>query len=139
MMTGGIDFLADTWRWWGAMGAALAIWPVGRWLYTFDPQTTPYFSDTVRWILGLGLLAALVATLVAGAIIPLASDGRIEGFTHESPAFRGGMAFSWLMWGCCAWISAVGFAPRRIAMITASVLWWWAVWFALPQTAGALL
>lgn len=90
MMTGGIDFLADTWRWWGAMGAALAIWPVGRWLYTFDPQTTPHFSDTVRWILGLGLLAALVATLVAGAIIPLASDGRIEGFTHESPAFRGG-------------------------------------------------
>lgn len=138
-MFGGIDFLADTWRWWGSMGAALAIWPVARWLWTFDPQTTPYFTDRARWILGLGLLAALVATLIAGAIIPWASDGRIDGFTRESPLYRHGMALAWLMWGSCAWITAIGFAARREPMLLCSVLWWWAVFVALRETAGAML
>ena len=134
-----LDALANTWRWWGAMGAALAIWPVSKWLWTFDPKTTPYFSDTVRWVLGLGLLFALFGTLVAGAIIPWASDGRLSWFTQESRAFRGGMAFAWLMWGSCAWITAVGFARSRKAMLLSAGLWWWAVYFALRETAGAML
>lgn len=134
-----LDSVSHSWRWWAAMGSALAIWPVGKWLATFDPKTTPYFSDTVRWVLGLGLLWALLATLVAGAIIPWASDGRIAGFTQESRAFRGGMAAAWLMWGLCAWITAIGFAKNRRAMMASAVLWWWAVWFALRETAGAML
>lgn len=134
-----VDFLADTWRWWGSMGAALAIWPVARWVWTFDPDTTPYFTDTVRWILGLGLLGMLLAVLVAGAIIPWASEGRVAGFTRDSLLFRQGMAFSWLMWGTGAWITAIGFAAQRRPMILASVLWWWAVFFALRETMGAML
>ena len=63
-----IDALADTWRWWAAMGALLAVWPVGKWVWTFDPHNTPYFSDTVRWILGLGLLMASSKLLVWGAV-----------------------------------------------------------------------
>lgn len=138
-MFGGIDNLADTWRWWGAMGAALAIYPVGKWLVTFNPKTTPYFTDTARWILGLGLLASLLAILIAGALIPWASDGRIDGFTRDSLLYRHGMALAWLFWGSCAWISAVGFAANRAPMIFASVLWWWAVFFALRETSGAML
>ena len=111
-----LDSVSHSWRWWAAMGSALAIWPVGKWLATFDPKTTPYFSDTVRWV-----------------------DGRIAGFTQESRAFRGGMAAAWLMWGLCAWITAIGFAKNRRAMMASAVLWWWAVWFALRETAGAML
>ena len=121
------------------MGAFLAIWPVAKWLITFDPKTTPYFSDTVRWIMGLGLLMALVATLIAGAIIPWASDGRISGFTQESQLFKQGMATAWLFWGSCAWTIAVGFARKRLPMMFAAVLWWWAVFFAVRHTAGAML
>ncbi|MBS67291.1 MAG: hypothetical protein Tp170SUR191951_90 [Prokaryotic dsDNA virus sp.] len=134
-----IAYLADSWRWWGSMGAALAIWPVGRWVMTFDPATTPYFSDTARWFLGLGLLCALMAILIAGAIIPWTVDNRIAGFNQESPLFKHGMAASWLMWGSCAWISAAGFAKRRLPILFAAVLWWWACYFALDQTAGAML
>jgi len=49
------------------------------------------------------------------------------------------MAASWLMWGSCAWISAAGFAKRRLPILFAAVLWWWACYFALDQTAGAML
>ena len=133
-----IDFLADTWRWWAAMGAMLAVWPVAKWLYTFNTET-PYFSDTVRWILGLGLLMALVAILIAGAVIPWASDGRIEGFTQDSVLFRFSMATAWFFWGACAWITAIGFARKRWPMIFSCFVWWWAVWFALQETAGAML
>lgn len=134
-----IEQLTDTWRWWAAMGALLAMWPVAKWLYTFDPATTPDFSDTLRWILGLGLLMALIAILIAGAVIPWASDGRIAGFGPDSPIFRQAIASAWLFWGLCAWTTAVGFARRRWPMIAASVLWWWAMWFVLRETAGAQL
>ena len=134
-----VDMLADTWRWWAAMGALLAVWPVGKWLYTFDPHTTPYLSDTVRWFLGLGLLLALLAILIAGAVIPGAGDGRIAGFDRDSLLFRQAMATAWLFWGGCAWITAIGFARRRGPMMLSCVIWWWAVWFALQETVGAQL
>ena len=72
-------------------------------------------------------------------LIPWASDGRIDGFTRDSLLYRHGMALAWLFWGSCAWISAVGFAANRAPMIFASVLWWWAVFFALRETSGAML
>lgn len=134
-----IDTLAHTWRWWGSMGAAIGAALLGRWLVTFRPQEAPHFPNVARWGLGAGLLCALLAIFIAGAIIPLASDGRIEGFTRESMPFRSGMALAWLLWGCCAWLTAIFFSPMRWKMVAASVCWWFAMLIALRETAGAML
>ena len=150
-----IDSLSDSWRWWGSMGAFLAVWPVGWWIagvvalmiadwrgpreqYVM-PEDDLRFSDAARVILGIGLFMALLGVLIAGAIIPWANDHRLAGFTRESVWFQRGMGAAWLFWGSCAWISAIGFARRRWQMITACVLWWFAVWFALRETAGLML
>lgn len=134
-----IDMLADTWRWWAAMGALLAVWPVGKWVLTFDPSSTPHSGDTLRWLLGIALLMALFAILLAGAVIPWASDGRIADFDRNSLVYRQTIAIAWLLWGACAWVTAVAFARRRWPMVLSSILWWVAVWFAVHETAGAQL
>lgn len=131
--------LADTWRWWGSMGAGLAIYLIRRWAKGFRDGQTPLFPAGWRKALAYLCICALSAILIAGAIIPLANGSRLALFNSESPLFLGGMAVAWLLWGVFAWGMALAFAESRRAMLAVCVFWWWAMAFALDATKGMML
>lgn len=136
------DHLADTWRWWASMGALLALPPSTRFWWAYVRHNVAEHEDLRTWtriILGAGAIMLLLATLLMGAIIPWANDGRIEGFTRDSLLYRQSVAIGWLLWGGGCWATAIAFARHRLPMVLASILWWWAMLFTVRLTYGAFL
>lgn len=136
-----IDFLADTWRWWAAMGSLMGIAPVSLWIARFvrTRAAVQPFSVWTRFFLAMALLFGLVANLVAGAIIPLANEGRVSGFDQSHPLFDLSLGLAWFFWGLLSWSIAIAFAKSPWRMAGASIAWWAAVYVAADLTIGAQL
>ena len=133
-----IDHLTDTWRWWASGGAAVGIAPLAIWVWAMTHQhRIPNANKTARAVGGLAMMAFLLAILIAGAIIPLANEGRLEGFNQQSPSFRQSMALVWLMFGAGTWGVAISFSRSPKMMAVVCVAWWWAMAFATIATVGA--
>lgn len=136
-----VDYLADSWRLWAVMGAALALLPTGRWIARFLHRQDDFdqFKPLARLFLAIALATGLLAIVAAGAIIPLATDGRLADLTRESAIYRGSIASAWLLWGVMGWSAAIAFAAHRWRIAGASVVWWMACYVASGLSMGAML
>lgn len=141
LATSQIELLADSWRWWAAMGALLALYPVSRWFtdsFRQGGEDEP-FKPHRRKAIAIALIFGLLANIAAGGIIPFATDNRLSWLTMQAPAIRLVLAFAWLSWGSLSWSVAIGFADRPRRMALSAVFWWLAVYVAAGATIGAQL
>lgn len=136
-----LDYLADSWRWWSAMGAIVALPPVLHWIVEFvrSDGRIAYFEGTTRLILAIALTFGLIGNISAGAIIPLATDGRISWLSIDADLTRAALAVAWLAWGCLSWTIAIAFARFRWRMAAASIAWFMACYIGAGLSMGAKL
>lgn len=130
-----IDALTDGFRWWGSMGAILAIGLMAHW-YAHG-LTVLDFGD--RRIAAITMFLAMFAIVLAGAVIPWASDGRIEGFTQRSLGYRAIMMVAWGCWSLSAWSAAVALTKRKREMLCGGISWIVVCFVAAEETAGGML
>jgi hypothetical protein len=147
MITYMLDELTNVWRWWSSFGAIIAIVMARSWLLPLVPETIAYwrgqlprtpsrFDPGSRLVLRLAILLTMVAIALAGAILPLATNGRIDGFDQTHWVFRAGMAVTWLLLGTSAWGIVIGFSVRKWLTVTGCVLFWFAVHISLRASIG---
>lgn len=136
-----LDLLSDSWRWWAAMGGLLGLRPVILWLVDFAKKCgdIDHFPPRTRFILAIALLFGLFANIAAGAVIPLATDGRLSWLEPGSPPVLVALALAWLCWGCLGWAVAIAFAASKRRMAAASVCLWFACYVGSGVTMGAQL
>lgn len=128
-----IDLATDAFRWWAFGGSPGAILLCIAGIYA----AVRYRKASVPTEILLGLaLVALSAIFMAGAVIPLATDGRVEFFTQDSIVFRSIMTFAWAAWGTFAWGIAVWLSRNRVSMIVASLSWLIVCAVAAERTMG---
>lgn len=163
-----IDQLANATRWWASMGAFLALPPatrfwlgyVARTLNERQAQAAQRYLPRAVWkqiearrtghcgngahpwtriILGGAAIVLMGATLLMGAIIPWAHDGRVSWFTRDSALYTHALTVGWLLWGLGCWATAVAFSRQYLPMVVSAVVWWWAMLFAASATRGIYL
>ena len=129
------DAFTDIFRWWGATGALLAIFAIGNWYR----NGLPMLAMDARRLAAVTMFFTMIAILLAGTIIPWASDGRIEGFTQDSLPYHLVMLTAWVAWASSAWAAAVALAERKMMMIGGSITWFAVAALASQGTIGAQL
>lgn len=127
-----IDHLADTARWWTVLGAVLGLFYGIFWLREQIAAPQPLVRMS-RIALTAAWLGAMAGWIIAGLIIPFATDGRVTWFTEEAFAFRGLMALAWCLWGACAWGTALVLARDRWTYIAGGCATWWAAMFIATE------
>lgn len=157
-----IDRFADSWRWWAAFGGALGLWSLGPWVWLavqaawqriktgergWEQVVTTHKRAPQEWpprevgraIMALAHLLFLLGILIAGFLIPWATDGRLEWLTRDSLFYRSGIATAWLLWGTSGWLTALAFARHYLRLALASVVIWSACFVAVEKTMGLAL
>lgn len=130
-----VDTLTDTFRWWGATGALLAIIAIGHWW----KNGLGMLDMGERRLAAVTMFFGMVAILLAGTIIPWASDGRVAGFTQDSPLYLKVMMMAWLFWAASAWAASIALAEKKALMILGSLSWFAVTLIAANETVGASL
>lgn len=133
--------LADAFRWWASGGAmvgcvfiAAAFAAVNR----FPPANG---QSGYRLMLSLLTICAfaLAAILMAGAMIPWASDGRLSWFTRDTVLYEVIITLAWLLWGLFAWGLSLWFTRDRRKMALACGAWLTVCIVAAYETVGIAL
>lgn len=140
------DHLADAWRWWTVPGAFLGCWLLAPRIYGLAlaihidlPTHDLIFPAHQRLGAFMGAFIFMLAVIIAGSVIPLATDRRIEGFSEAAPLFRVIFCVVWFLFGCAAWGIAASLAPRWRWITIASVMMWIAAFAATYSMQGAML
>jgi len=135
-----VNTWADVVRWCAFGGAALAIWPLARWLrialrrYIDEGRRKVVVSLLGLIFAAAAMVAFLVFALVAGSIIPFTS--RVTGFNIYDPTFETVMAVAWTAVAIGAWLSALALRRSRRWVAGAGFFGLLAVIFAASATAG---
>jgi hypothetical protein len=133
-----IDDLSLIWRWWSSFGALMALVMVRSWLWPLIPESIAYwrgqlpqtksvFDPGSRLVLRFSILLSLAAIVLAGVIVPLGADNRIESFNPSDLSYRATMALAWLLFGSSAWSIVIGFSVRKWPTVIGCILLWFAV------------
>ena len=77
--------------------------------------------------------------MLAGAIIPWATDNRSEWFTENGLPYQTLMMFAWLGWGFGAWAVGYTLTSNRKALLVGSCSWLGVCFLAADMTVGAML
>lgn len=130
--------ITDALRWWAAGGVPGALLFLSALAFAASKTDLHETRRAVRTLATM-TIPAMFATILAGAIIPWAGDGRIDGFTRENHSYQSVLAFSWMLWGITPWTIACYFSARPRVMMLASCLWFAVCCLAAWGTEGASL
>ena len=118
-------------RWFTAVGAVMALALLSRWTWLRYAHDQRIERASSLYMVLVGTVLCLTFFALAGAAIPFSLQGR--ALTDE--AMRAIMRGIWPIAAVGCWLVAIGLAHRRLIMLTASILFAAAMFFAAAGTS----